>query len=136
MFVLDASVIAKWFKLEGGRDKALKIRRNYIKGKCDIIVPDFLLIEISNLLRYSKVFTIEDTNQALASLRELEITVIVPTFEIIGGAVKLSFKYDITVYDAIYLATAESIGYRFITADERLYRKTRKLGFIELLERP
>jgi len=134
MFVLDASVVAKWFKLEDDRDKAIKIREEFVNGRCDIVVPELLLIELSNLFRYSKVFQLEDIEQALESLRDLEINIVVPTFEIIIEATRLSFQYEISVYDGLYIATAGYIGYRFITADEKLYRKVKEIEFIELLK--
>lgn len=35
-------------------------------------------------------------------------------------------EIDLTCYDATYLALAEELGFEFITADERLYRKIEK----------
>lgn len=52
--VPDSSVVIKWFSDEDATDKALAIREGYINGKIEIVVPDLLLYEIANALRYNK----------------------------------------------------------------------------------
>ena len=47
--------------------------------------------------------------------------------------VKWFFEYDITVYDAIYVALTEETGLDFITADRRLYKRVRELEFVNFI---
>ena len=47
--------------------------------------------------------------------------------------VKWFFEYDITVYDAIYVALTEETGLDFITADRRLYERVRALEFVKFI---
>ena len=44
-FVLDSSVIIKWFSEEDETDLALSLREGFLKGDVDIIVPDLQLYE-------------------------------------------------------------------------------------------
>ncbi|MEA2055113.1 MAG: type II toxin-antitoxin system VapC family toxin [Candidatus Thermoplasmatota archaeon] len=50
MYVLDASVVAKWFVVEEGDDIALSLRKQFEEKEIDIVVPDLLLYEIANAL--------------------------------------------------------------------------------------
>ncbi len=52
--VLDSSVIIKWFSEEEETKKALELREKYINGEIVIAVPDLLVYEIANALRYDK----------------------------------------------------------------------------------
>ncbi|MFQ6054866.1 MAG: type II toxin-antitoxin system VapC family toxin [Methanosarcinales archaeon] len=133
MYVLDASVVIKWFSEEEHTDKALEIRDKFLRGKCDIAVPDLLLYEVSNALRYNPDFEEEDVNDAINSLFDMEIDIIVPISKIIKSAINLAFKYDITIYDATYVALAKEIRFTFITADNKLYRKIKELNLVKLI---
>ena len=42
-YVVDASVIVKWFIDEEYSDKALLLERNYVEGSVDIVVPELVL---------------------------------------------------------------------------------------------
>ena len=56
MIILDASVILRWFIEEEQSDKARKIQDDYLVDKLDIAVPDLLLYEVANALRFNKSF--------------------------------------------------------------------------------
>ena len=130
---LDASVIMKWFKEEEGSDLALEIREGFHKGVHEIIVPDLLLYEISNALRFDKKFTSELITGAINSLFEMDIIITVPSGDLISDAVKIAIDNDVTVYDAIYIALSISINGTFITADKRLYEKIKEFRNCKLL---
>ncbi|MCX6821780.1 MAG: type II toxin-antitoxin system VapC family toxin [Candidatus Aenigmarchaeota archaeon] len=59
LLVLYTSVIGKWFKEETNSEIALKIREEFYQGKHEIVVPDLVLYELSNALRYDKEFNEE-----------------------------------------------------------------------------
>ena len=44
----------------------------------------------------------------------------------LSKAVELAEEFNLTCYDATYLELAEDLGFEFITADERFYRKVVK----------
>ena len=51
----------------------------------------------------------------------------------INSAVTLAFGYNITVYDAFYIALAKETELTFITADRRLYERVRDLDFVKFI---
>lgn len=68
------------------------------------------------------------------SLFHLGINIIVPTTEMLNSAITLAFAFNITAYDAVFLALAESLSLECITADEKLYLKTKTLGYVQRLK--
>ncbi len=133
MIVLDASVVVKWFSEEEYTKEALEIRERVRRGEENAIVPDLLLYELSNALKYNPHFDADDIKDALTSIFDMEIEIITPIPEIIHSAIRIAFEYDITVYDAIYVALAEETGLDFITADRRLYERVSALVFVKFI---
>jgi|MudIll2142460700_1097286.scaffolds.fasta_scaffold224593_3 predicted nucleic acid-binding protein len=123
MSVLDASVVLKWFVDEEDSSQALNLREEFYAGKREIVVPDLLLFEIANALRYNASFSVKEIRESLGTLFGIGIEMITPTLSLLGKTVELAEKLDLTCYDATYLALAEELGFELITADERLYRK-------------
>lgn len=126
MSVLDASVVLKWFVDEEDSDQALRLREEFYRRKREIIVPDLPLFEVANALRYNPSFTGEEIEEAVKTLFDMGIEIITPTYPLLAKAVELAKSLDVTCYDAAYLALAEELGFEFITADEKFYRKVSK----------
>ena len=124
--ILDASVIVKWFTREEKREEALKYREMFLNDEIEIVVPDLILYEIGNVLRYNPSFNNEDVTLAVRSLVDLGINIIIPTTEILDIAIDLAFKYNTTLYDSVYLALAEILNDTLVTADRNLYEKTKE----------
>jgi predicted nucleic acid-binding protein len=132
-YVLDSSVVIKWFSDEKDTGKALQLRESVLQGKCAISVPDLQIYEIANALRYNKQLMQEDIVQAIESLFDMNIHIILPTRKVMLTAIQMAIQYTISVYDAYFIALAETFGFVFITADEKLYEKTKEKIFVRLL---
>ena len=121
--VVDASVIVKWFLNEENSEKARMIKSDLESGNISIIVPELLFLEISNSLRYKKV---KEKNILVANkilfgagfdVAKLSEWVMIKTIE-------NSVRYNITVYDALYITLAQIHGTFLVTADKGLYKVT------------
>ncbi len=134
MYVLDASVLIKWFSDEEYTDIALKLRDDFFKGNIELVVPDLLLYEVSNALRYNPNFDENDVVEAVDSLYDIGIDIIIPTGDVIRSAIKFAFTHNVTIYDAFYAALADEIDFTLITADAKFYRKTDNLGLIKFID--
>ena len=87
-------------------------------------VPDLFYIEIANVLwKYVRWqgLTPSDAHDYIASLGRLALQSF-PTSELMGDALTLAIAYQITAYDAAYLALAQRLDLRFLTADAKLVR--------------
>lgn len=126
MSILDASVVLKWFVNEADSGQALRLREEFYAGEREIVIPDLLLFEIANALRYNPSFSTEEIYDALDTLFGMGIEIITPTLSLLGKTVELAQEFDLTCYDATYLALAEELSFEFITADEKFYRRIKK----------
>ena len=122
MNVLDASVILKWFLEEEGTSQALRLREEFYRGEREIVVPDLLLMEVANALRYNPSFTAKEIKEAIQTLFDIGIVIITPTYSLLAKAIDLAKIFDVTCYDAVYLALAEEIGFELITADKKFWK--------------
>jgi len=133
-FVLDSSVIIKWFCEEEDTVLSLKFRAGYTKGTTTIALPDLLIYEIANSLRYNKKLSEKDVKDSINSIMAMNLDILVPTKNVVESAISIAFEYDITIYDAYFIALAKELKYTFVTADEKLYEKTKKLNFVKSLK--
>lgn len=119
--VIDASVIVKWFLDEKDSDKARILRTELAKENLILIVPDLLFLEVLNTLRYKMVKKdgLIEANEILSGLG-LKIGRI--SKEIMSKVIENSIKYNITIYDAVYVTLAQMYGTFLITADKGLYK--------------
>ncbi|MEW6681007.1 MAG: type II toxin-antitoxin system VapC family toxin [bacterium] len=134
LYVLDASIIIKWFKIEEYREKAIQFREDFLHGKCDIVIPELLMYEIANVLRYNKIFREKEVLDSIESLYDIELNVVIPTSFLLRKATSLAYKKDITVYDAIYVVLAKELNYYFVTADKKLYQKVKDIPFVIFID--
>jgi predicted nucleic acid-binding protein len=132
MVVLDTSVVAKWFLEEEGSERAVKIRDDFLKGGQPIVLCDLTLYELGNLLRF-KDFASGEIADALGSLFDLGVDIVVPTKNILSIAAEIAEKHELTFYDASFIALAQELQFKLKTADQKIFEKTKTLGFIELL---
>lgn len=134
MQVLDASVIYKWYIEEIDSNKANEILTKYRTGETIITIPDLLIIELANALRFNPKTTLSDIEEIINNIYYLDLNIVVPTLELIKLSTKLSYQYKIIIYDAIYVALAKELGFEFITADEKLYSKIKNFRFVNSLK--
>jgi predicted nucleic acid-binding protein len=124
-YVLDASVAAKWFTRheEADRHKAVALRAMHFSGRCALVVPEFSLLEILNAVRYSGRAEEADAARALALLERLRLEIVTLDWALLHKATTIAWETGVSLYDAAYVALAESVGFPLVTADEAMVRK-------------
>lgn len=131
--VLDASVLIKWFIKEADSETALRFKDDLLHGKINIILPDLAFYEIVNVLRFKTGIGEEAVRSILPALFDLGMEIITPSQQLLQDALHLSFATDLSVYDCIYLALANELGAKLITADKRIVRQAEPLSKVKLL---
>jgi predicted nucleic acid-binding protein len=131
--LLDTSVVVKWFIREEYSEKAADLRHAHGRAEIMLHVPDILLLELTNALRYSPLVSAEEIPQALRLFPGLGITIILFDLDALTSSVTLSLEHDLAVYDAYFLALAQTLEMPLITADRRmLSRLTAEDGVLSL----
>jgi predicted nucleic acid-binding protein len=125
LFVLDASVAAKWYLAKSGEtlvDRAKELLERYTKQEIQLIVPDLFWVEMANVfwkaVRVGR-FPKTSAETSIDSLVQLDFPT-VPSENLFSSAFQIATAYDRTVYDSMYVALAVQSEAQLITADERL----------------
>ena len=124
LFVLDASVAAKWFLPPHGEPlaaEAWEILKLFQKDEIRFLVPDLFWAELGNVLwkavRQGR-FASGAAEEALRTLRLLQLPAI-SNATLVDTAFALACTHGRTVYDCIYLALAVEARATLLTADEQ-----------------
>jgi|SRR3989344_4312702 len=123
-YILDTSVVVKWFSIAGelDLDKAHDIFSKLLQGFINVIVPDLLLYELSNALLKSKRLTDREINSLIEQFYRYPMSVEHVDLNRIKTANELAYKYDITVYDAIYLSLAKEFSASLVSANPKHHK--------------
>jgi len=127
--VLDASVILKWYLLdEMYGQKALDLLHRFITKELTILSPSLLEYEVINgLIIAQKRGRIKEEKilMAIEGFFDLQID-LRGLSHFYQRSLKYCRVYNRSLYDASYLAMAETEGIPLITADEVLYNAVKK----------
>jgi len=124
-YVIDASVLVKWFlhEKEADRDRALALRDLHISRRSTLFIPQLALLEVLNAVRFSPKADEEDGEMALETLEDFHLEIKANDVVLLRKANAISWGYKITIYDALYVGLAEQVGHPLITADEVMVKK-------------
>lgn len=125
-YVLDTSVVVKWFSgNEDNAEYADKLRHQILEGSCGIIIPDLLFYELANALRYNPNFNAKDVKASLDSIFDMEFDIRKVDSSVIAAAIDIAFKFDVTIYDAYFLALSQLENKPFVTANYKFIRRVK-----------
>ena len=119
VYVVDASVAAKWFGDEAHSDAARRI----LSRDHRLHAPDFLLLELDSVFCkrvWRREWKPEDLHDARILMRQVPV-VYHASSSLQDRAVDLAIRVRCSVYDGLYLGLAEALGSPVLTADKRLY---------------
>lgn len=133
-YVLDSSVIVKWFvrKDEDNVDRALRLMDLFGEGMIGITIPDLAIYEIANALRYNKNFDSEEVKKIISTLMELQFNIINVEERLINSALGIAAEDDISIYDAIFISISENLMMPLVTANPRHHMRSGKRNIIDL----
>lgn len=129
MMVLDASALAKYVLREDGWTKVRE------KLEEETLSIDHVVKEVASAIwRKAIVLRLEPLDAALKRFQVLMRLVkegvirLESELKYIDMAFGIAVKEGITVYDALYIAQAKTLGARLITSDREQARVAEKLG--------
>lgn len=132
--VIDASVVLKWYLSdEEHGDRALKILDAHASESLSLKAPALLEFEVANGLAIAKRRARVDMDAVLKAMEGfigLGIG-LYPLSPLFPKVLSYTDKYNISAYDAAYVALADDLKTQVVTADKRLFNSTGKLKSIK-----
>jgi predicted nucleic acid-binding protein len=124
--VVDSSVVAKWVLPEADSAQAQRLLAEAAASAHRLVVLDLVFPEVANAIwkrHRQKLITLEEAEGYLSDLERMPVQV-EPARRLLAAALAIAVKYDRAVYDALFVALAQDLGVRGVTADEPLYHAT------------
>ena len=125
LFVLDASVAAKWALPPSGEKftaEALELLDRFGKGQINFIVPDLFWAELANVLwkavRIGRA-TAVNAQSAMSEIRQRGL-ITISSESVIERALSIAIAFDRSAYDSVYVALAVASKCELVTDDEKL----------------
>lgn len=123
IFIIDTSALIRLYIPDGPVPEGLEIAlQNSERGNDSLIAPELILAESGQVLhkkRNQQVLSDEEFNDLLSSILDLPIRLF-SHGDLIRPACALAAEFDLTVYDALFLALAERHNAPLFTADDKL----------------
>jgi predicted nucleic acid-binding protein len=124
MVVVDASVVVRWFvEQEGHREAAVWLER-FVDDPGLLVAPDLLRFEVFGALaRLNPRGDATWSRRSFERFDRLGLRTLSTDRVLFDRALALSFELKLGGYDAVYVAHAEALGCRWLTADRRVLRR-------------
>ena len=123
MWVLDASVIIKWFFIEEPlRENALQVQAYALYHPRKFIIPHLCYSELLQAITRKSGSNVEFVNQCI----ELVSTMGLRTPSLSRNALRKAAEFSclgLSGYDATYLALAHDLNARWLTDDQKAIKK-------------
>lgn len=117
-YIVDASIVVQLFITSRYTAETKQLFEGIDRGD-QLIVPEFCLLECTNVLwknvRFHNV-TYREAEKLIRALIELDILT-TPIIDLLPRALEIGLKYQLAVYDSVYIALAEKLDYPLITDD-------------------
>lgn len=124
-YVIDSSVNIKQFIPDPLSDKVKQLFTLLTLTNIKLFVPDLFYIESANILwKYVKAgqYKIEDAIIDLANLKKLPLQIVSNT-ELMESAFLIATNYQISAYDASYVALSQKVNAPLLTLDQKLVNR-------------
>ena len=126
LYVLDASVVSKWYYDKNEEDlyNASFIYNILQSENYVFFAPDLLVYELLNIYRTKLELTNEKINKILKELYD-SIVILGINKNTFSKAFLFARNLNVSLYDSIYLSLSEDLDAFLITADKKLFESVK-----------
>lgn len=135
-YVVDTSVILRWYAEQIGFEHAREIRGGFLAGAIRREAPDICRWELGNVLRKIAARHALTEQQVVQSVSDLDVlgVVVHPTsMDDLTLITRLAVRRSLSLFDAAFVSLALQTGLPLLTADAKLVRAVGGLISTDLL---
>ncbi len=117
-YIVDASIVVQLLVTETHTAETKALFASIEDGN-KLTVPEFGRMECTNVLwKHVRFHGLQQTDAEKQTQILLALDVVVaPVIGLMPRALEIGLKHQLAVYDSVYIALAEQLGYLFITDD-------------------
>ena len=118
-FVVDASVVIKWYLPEEHADEAGTL----LSPDCELCAPDLLFAEVGNILwkrAVKKELSADKAHSIMEALQAVPLTIWEHRL-LADAALTVACRTGRSYYDSLYVALALTVDRPLVTADRKLH---------------
>jgi predicted nucleic acid-binding protein len=134
-YVVDANVVLKALLAEPGSAPADALIASHLDGTSSLLAPDLIVAEVANALWKRSVqrqqLTMSEAQGVFDDFLALGIF-LHSSSTLAESALRIAIKERHPAYDCFYVALAEQSACPFITADEKLRAKLKRVSILSL----
>ena len=121
VYVVDASVVIQYAIEQSYTAAARTLIGRMYEGEVRLLLPEFCLLECTNVLWKEVRFQGMPPSQARATIAELLALnfQILPTKHLLPQALQIGLSCQLAIYDSLYIALALEQNSQLITVDRR-----------------
>ncbi|NJL61762.1 MAG: type II toxin-antitoxin system VapC family toxin [Methylacidiphilales bacterium] len=123
-YVVDTSVCIKHFISDPLTPKVNQLFDHFDNPSTEIFVPDLFYIECANVFwKYVRagMYSAAEVQADLMTLKSLRFHM-VSTVDFIENVISIAIEYNISAYDASYVALSRQVNATLLTLDQKLVR--------------
>jgi predicted nucleic acid-binding protein len=126
-FVVDASVVAKWFNRgEQFENEAAVLRSAWVRDELELLAPSHLPYEVANSVWKNPNVGSREAGTLVKLLVKLSPKLVDLSEDLASETMDVARKKRMTFYDASYLAVAKHFSHPLVTADKDRLRLAKK----------
>ncbi len=129
VYVVDASVAARFLLVEDLSDKAGFVLEGFLEGKFDLKAPKLVIYEVGNVLWKAVkqgLIDLDEAKEKFSVFLGLKIDSIELNENEHKEVLNWGARNEVTYYDSAYVRASIKTGATLLTADGALYRRARK----------
>jgi len=133
-YILDASVIIKWyyFKNESDLEIADYIHEKVTGDEIIVASPDLMVYEVLNFFVFKLGISSSKVANILSELNDI-LFIISTDISVQKKAFEISRKIKSSIYDSLYLALSQLLDCSLVTADAKLKLDAKKENYSVML---
>lgn len=120
--VIDSSVALAIILKEPGAERAMTTLREWVRTRRERVVPDLFWYEVANVLMRKHGFSSLQVVEAIHQIEQFGLRTVHPERSTLWLVVDRTERHGLTTYDALFLATAETLKADLATLDGPLQR--------------
>jgi len=129
VYLVDASVAARFLLVEEFSDKAEWLLQRFHDGAVELKAPALVRYEVGNSLWKAvkqKLIDVHEASQKFSQFIKLKLDCVELDEQDCLGVLTWAARNDATYYDSVYVKACEKTGAILLTADDAFYERASK----------